>query len=115
MSSVRWREAKVELSNDILKLTAAVETAIDDGDWLAAGDFDRQRQALLHALLAERSAADLDAETRQTLQQVLARNEASISRLAEQRGELIGTQQRLRRGAVAVRAYTDTGGVRPGE
>lgn len=101
--------------DDILKLTTAVEAAIEDGDWLAAGDFDRQRQALLHAMLAERSAADLDAETRQALQQVLARNEASITRLAEQRGELTGARQRLRRGAVAVRAYADTGGARPGE
>ena len=101
--------------DDILELTAAVETAIEVGDWLAAGDFDRQRQALLHALLAERSAADLDTETRQALQRVLARNEDSIARLTEQRSELTGTQQKLRRGAVAVRAYTDAGGVRPGE
>ena len=101
--------------DDILKLTAAVESAIEGGDWLAAGDFDRQRQVLLHALLAERSAADLDGETRHALQQVLARNEASITKLSEQRGELTGTRQRLRRGAVAVRAYTDAGGARPGE
>ena len=101
--------------DDILELTAAVETAIEEGDWLAAGDFDRRRQELLRSLLAERSAAELDADTRQALEQVLARNEASVARLTEQRRDLAGAQQRLRRGAVAVRAYTDAGGAHPGD
>ena len=101
--------------DEILELTARVEAAIEEGDWLAAGDFDRRRQELLSALLGEHEAAELDSDTRQTLQQVLARNKASVTRLAEQRRELVGTQQRLRRGAVAVRAYTDAGGARTGD
>lgn len=95
--------------DEILELTAAVEAAIDDGDWLAAGNCDRRRQALLSQLLSERSESELDSDTRAALQQVLARNEASVARLTGQRQDLAGTQRRLRRGAVAVRAYQDAG------
>jgi len=105
----------MQMLDDILELTASVEAAIEEGDWLAAGDFDRRRQELLRTLLGERNAAELDNEARDALQQVLARNQASVAKLAEQRGELIGTRQRLRRGAVAVRAYSDAGGVRTGD
>jgi len=101
--------------DEILELTAAVEAAIDGGDWLAAGDFNRRRQELLQALLGERGTAELDAGTREVLTEVLARNNASVARLSEQRGDLAGSQQQLRRGVIAVRAYQDAGEVHPGD
>jgi hypothetical protein len=105
----------MQMLDEILELTASVESAIEEGDWLAAGDFDRRRQELLRTLLGGRNAAELDSDTRDALKQVLARNQASVARLAGERGELIGTRQRLRRGAVAVRAYSDAGGVHTGD
>ena len=91
--------------DEILTLTDQVEVSLDEGDWIAAAELNSQRQALLTGLFANRAPEDMDAETRDVLRDILARNETAAARVRMER-ELVSTRQRrIHRSAAAVRAY----------
>ena len=94
----------------ILELTDAVESCIDNGDWLGAGKVNAQRQQLLIELCGD--GRELDPVTRAALRDVLERNQAAEAKLRGGRGEIARSASRLNQGQQALDAYRlNTGGL----
>lgn len=103
----------MSLLDDILELTDAVERCIDSGDWLGASDVNARRQQLLVQLCGDGNGRQLDAATRAALSHVLERNQATESRLRDERSRIAGSASTLKRGRQALDAYRlNTGSMR---
>ncbi|RMF95828.1 MAG: hypothetical protein D6727_09825 [Gammaproteobacteria bacterium] len=94
----------MSLLDEILALTDTVEACIEQGDWLAAGEANAQRQALLHSLCSD-GGDSLDERTRVVLREVLDRNRAAEARLLRDRGRIGADASRIGRNRGALRAY----------
>ncbi len=88
----------------ILELTDAVEQAIDEGDWLHAGQLNADRHALLRNLFAD-GAPHLGVEEKAALRDVLNRNDAVVGKLGADRDRVAAAASRMRQGNRAVNSY----------
>lgn len=91
--------------DEILDLTEQVEACLEAGDWSGAAEFNERRQQLLSAMFAERRPGEIDAETREVLRDILARNETAAARVRLEQELVATTQRRIHRSAAAVDAY----------
>jgi plasmid stability protein len=89
----------------ILELTRRVEEHVDRGAWLEAGAIDAERRELLNAVLSANDIRQLDAAARQTLREVLARNQQTVEKVQAQQTELGRASARLNQVPGAMRAY----------
>lgn len=99
------------LLDRILALTAAIEAHVADGNWPGAAALDRERRTLLAELLAAQPGA-LDGVARGVLEELLARNRATLAQAEQQRQELGAALRTLTDSPAAVRAYTRAGPAR---
>ena len=95
--------------DQILALTAAIEARVDAGDWPGAAALDGERRTLLADLLAAQHGA-LDRTARGVLEELLARNRATLAQAEQQRAALGTALRKLGESPAAVRAYTRAAG-----
>lgn len=89
----------------ILELTKRVEEHVDRGEWLEAGSIDAERRELLNAVLSANNIRQLNPAARQTLRDVLARNQQTVEKVQAQQTELGRASARLNQAPGAMRAY----------
>ena len=102
----------------ILELTDAIEARVADGEWSVAAGLDRERRELLAEALAEAPEALSRANARGLLEQLLARNEATVARVNAARSDLEDEARRSTAGVPALHAYQLNGtdrAVMPGD
>jgi hypothetical protein len=92
----------------ILALTTAIEDRVADGDWSGAAALDVERQALLVRVCTAPGLV-VDSGTRELLEQLLARNNATIARVRSARQELDQEVRRFAAAPVAMASYGRNG------
>jgi hypothetical protein len=90
--------------DDIVALTAAIEARVEAGDWPGAATLDGQRRTLLADLLSARPGG-LDRTARGVLEELLARNRATLARVEQERAAVGAALQALAQSPAALRAY----------
>jgi hypothetical protein len=91
--------------DQIMALTAAIEDRVNAGDWAGATGLDIERRHLLCELFEADPAAARDNGTRTVLEQLRARNDATVAGLAGAHQALAAAARNLKAAPVAVRAY----------
>ena len=89
----------------ILALTDAIEARVADGEWSVAAGLDRERRELLAEALADAPEALSLGNARGLLEQLLARNEATVARVTAARAGLDDEARRTTAGVPALHAY----------
>jgi hypothetical protein len=89
----------------IMALTDVIENRVLAGDWAGATGLDVERRRLLGELFARDPDAAANSRNRAILEQILARNEISMTAVSSARQALSITARQLESAPAAVRAY----------
>ncbi|MEZ5565133.1 MAG: hypothetical protein R3F24_06265 [Gammaproteobacteria bacterium] len=99
----------MSLLDDIMSLTTAIEERVLNADWAGATDLDFQRRDMLQALFASQPDVTSDHQTREILQQLRARTDATSAAVRDTREALATTARQLQAASGVVRAYERNG------
>ena len=108
----------MNLLDQIMALTTAIEARVADADWAGATDLDLERRELLRDLFATRPDVARDSSARAILEQLRARTDSTSAALHDTRRALSSAARLLQTAPGVVRAYesnTDRGPVRVAE
>lgn len=89
----------------ILELTEAVQSAIDEGDWLRASEIEARRRSMLEAFFAASAARGAGLEPAGALEQLRERNQRLIGEVQHHRRRVLRDASMIRTGQIAVDAY----------
>lgn len=102
----------MNLLDQIMALTTAIEARVADADWAGATDLDLERRELLRELFARRPDVAQDTSARAILEQLRARTDSTSAALHDTRRAMSEAARQLQTASGVVRAYesnTDRG------